>query len=55
MFDVSGRRVATLHDGVLMAGRHSFGWTGDGAAPGVYMVRMHADDVTQVSRIVRVR
>ncbi|MBP8137411.1 MAG: T9SS type A sorting domain-containing protein, partial [Candidatus Eisenbacteria bacterium] len=55
VFDVSGRRVATLHDGVLMAGRHSFGWTGDGAAPGVYMVRMHADDVTQVSRIVRVR
>ncbi|MFN8588704.1 MAG: kelch repeat-containing protein [Candidatus Eisenbacteria bacterium] len=55
VFDVAGRRVATLNDGVLAAGRHTFRWNGTSAAPGVYMVRMHADDRTQTHRIVRVK
>jgi hypothetical protein len=58
VFDVNGRRVATLHSGLLTAGRHSFAW-GDGTAgarripPGIYMVRMDAEDRDEVVRVVR--
>lgn len=59
VFDVTGRRVAVIHDGILPAGRHSFEWGGASAGaaaprPGVYLVRMSASDRTQVARIVRV-
>ncbi len=59
VFDVTGRRVAMLHDGVLTAGRHTFEWDGSarGASslqPGVYLVRMATPDRTQVLRLVRV-
>ncbi|MFM7231626.1 MAG: kelch repeat-containing protein [bacterium] len=59
VFDVTGRRVAVIHDGILPAGRHSFEWGGASAGaaaprPGVYLVRMSAIDRTQVARIVRV-
>ncbi len=60
VFDVSGRRVATIHSGRLAAGRHAFRWNGvqDGgraAAPGVYLVRMAAEDREQVVRLVRLK
>ncbi len=60
VFDVSGRRVATIHSGRLAAGRHAFRWNGvqDGgraAAPGVYLVRMAAEDRDQVMRLVRLK
>jgi hypothetical protein len=59
VFDVTGRRVAVIHDGVLPAGRHSFEWGGAVAGAstsraGVYLVRMAASDRTQVARLVRV-
>jgi hypothetical protein len=56
VFDVNGRQVATLHSGLLAPGRHSFTWgnaTGRRAAPGVYLVRMKAEDREQVMRVVR--
>ncbi len=59
VFDLAGRRVVTLHSGVLAAGRHAFRWNGaidaGPAAPGVYMVRLHAEDRTQVVRLVRLK
>ena len=59
VFDLAGRRVASLHSGLLAAGRHAFRWSGAGergaASPGVYLVRMHAEERTQVVRVVRIR
>jgi hypothetical protein len=59
VFDLAGRRVATLHSGALAAGRYSFRWNGAGdggpAAPGVYLVRFRAEDREQVVRIVRLK
>lgn len=59
VFDVAGRRVAVLHDGVLTAGRHAFEWDGAPGGgstprPGIYLVRMATKDRTQVVRLVRV-
>ena len=42
VFDVSGRRVARLVDGVLAAGDHSVPFVADGLASGVYSCRLHA-------------
>jgi hypothetical protein len=59
VFDLAGRRVVTLHSGVLAAGRHAFRWNGaldaGPAAPGVYLVRLHAEERTQVVRLVRLQ
>jgi hypothetical protein len=56
VFDLAGRRVATLHSGRLPAGRHTFAWAerrSSRVAPGVYLVRMAAQDRTQILRVVR--
>jgi hypothetical protein len=53
VFDVSGRRVATLHAGPLATGRHAFRWTTvGGVAPGLYFVRLSAEDREQTMRVM---
>jgi hypothetical protein len=56
VFDLAGRRVETIHSGRLPAGRHTFEWAGarsGRAAPGVYLVRMKAEERTEIVRLVR--
>jgi hypothetical protein len=57
VFDVTGRLVRTLADGVQPAGVHTIGWDGrrhDGtrAGAGVYVIRLQAEGVRE-SRVVR--
>ena len=45
LFDIGGRRVRTLVNGALAAGRHTIAWDGRGQsgeklAPGVYIARL---------------
>lgn len=45
LYSVTGRHVATLHDGFLGAGRHDFAWkpgTGHGAGAGIFFARARA-------------
>jgi hypothetical protein len=58
--DVSGRRVATLAQGVLPAGRHAITWDGRDAsgamaAPGLYFVRVDAGAFHAQQRVVQIR
>jgi len=55
VFDLLGRRVATLADGEKPAGRHAVTWTGSRLAPGTYFVRLEAGSTaqTQMLRLVR--
>jgi hypothetical protein len=60
VYDVRGRRVRTVHDGELTAGRHLFRWDGrDGggraAAAGVYVARLVADGKTLSTRLTLVK
>ncbi len=60
VFDARGRRVRTLIDGVLEAGRGSAAWDGcDGSsAPvgsGLYFVRLQADGRSLVERLALIR
>lgn len=56
IFDVTGRRVATLFEGLLEAGPASFDWDrttdqGGGASPGVYFARLQGFGRTQFARL----
>lgn len=42
VYDVTGRRIATLVDGVQQAGEHEARWDATGLASGVYLCRMQA-------------
>jgi len=56
LFDVAGRRVAVLHDGLLAAGTHAFTLDPVGRLPqGVYFVRASAGGRTASARWTRVR
>jgi len=60
MFDVRGRRVATLVDGVHMAGDHSVVWSGRGengkeVVPGVYFARLESAGDVLVRRVLLAR
>jgi hypothetical protein len=55
VFDLSGRRVATLQSGVRAAGRHQARWDGSserGRAAGIYFIRLKAPGRELTRRIV---
>lgn len=57
VYDVHGRKVATLADGIFPAGRHSVSWTGTGTygeplASGVYFAIMQAAGVRATHSVV---
>ncbi len=57
IYDVIGRRVSTLHEGALGAGRHEFAWSrrderGMRASAGVYFVRATSGGATRTRRLV---
>jgi len=60
VFDLMGRTVTTLVDGSMDAGSHRTTWdgtlsTGQGAASGVYILRLKAGDQQLTRRITRIR
>ncbi len=55
VFDLLGRRVSTLHDGLISAGSHSFIFRPHGLAGGVYIVRVVGKNGTSAQRIAYVR
>ncbi len=60
VFDMAGRRVAVLADGVLAEGDHAVRWNGAdaegrGVASGTYYVRLSAGGATQVRAVTLVR
>jgi hypothetical protein len=60
VFDLAGRRVATLVDGARTAGDHEVAWAGRDAgghvvSAGVYLARLTVDGARAETRIARVR
>src|SRR5258705_9256607 len=51
LFDIGGRRVRTLIDQTLPAGRQEWRWDGSGLAAGIYVVRLEAAGATEERRI----
>lgn len=55
VFDVLGRRVATLVDGPLGAGAHDAAWATAAVPAGVYVLRLSADGQTATTRVTVAR
>ncbi|MEM1042181.1 MAG: T9SS type A sorting domain-containing protein [Bacteroidota bacterium] len=55
VFDVRGRRVATLADAEQAAGEHRVTWDAAGAATGTYLVRLSADGQQQTQSVTLAR
>jgi flagellar hook assembly protein FlgD len=60
VYDVMGRKVATLVDRPMPSGPHAVAWNGHSdqgskLASGVYFYRLSAGDVSQTKRLVIVR
>lgn len=43
VFDLLGRKVASLAEGFMNQGTHSFAWNGAGLASGAYLVRLTSE------------
>jgi hypothetical protein len=55
VYDLAGRRVATLVDTELTAGRHDVTWETDGVPSGVYVLRLMTDYGSLTRRLVVAR
>jgi len=60
VYDVAGRLVRSLFDGVAQAGRHRIAWdgrsdSGAAAAAGVYCCRLASGEFTAVCHVALVR
>ncbi len=55
VFDMLGREVSTLTDGMMREGRHTVRFQGDNLGSGIYVCRMKAGGITQSTRMTLVR
>ena len=55
VFDVAGRRLATIERTDLAAGVHQRAWNMEDVSKGLYFIRMHAGEVTLTKTIVKLR
>jgi len=51
VYDMLGRYVATLADGIYQAGSHTVRFEASGLSSGVYLIRMQSQDNQQVRRV----
>jgi len=55
MWDVTGRRIVTLADGVQQAGWHDAVWDAGSAPSGIYIVTMSAKEFRAVRKVMLIR
>ncbi len=55
LFDIYGRRVATLASGMMMAGTHEVSWNASSTEAGVYFCRLSFGGMTETNRVVILR
>jgi len=55
VYDIAGRKVATLAQGTMSAGSHEVSWNGAKAPAGVYLYRLSFEGKTLTNRMVVVR
>jgi len=50
IYDLSGRLVQTMADGILLQGHHNYRWYS--ASPGIYLVKLIAGQNVEVIKII---
>ncbi len=52
VFDVLGKEVARIYDGVIHAGTYSLPWNAAGLASGVYFYRLRTEDFSDTKKLI---
>ena len=52
VYDITGREIETLIQGVVPAGEHRLQWTAGGLASGVYLCNMQAKDFSDTIKMI---
>ncbi|NQU66899.1 MAG: T9SS type A sorting domain-containing protein [Candidatus Marinimicrobia bacterium] len=52
IYDMNGRELAVLANGVLAAGYHNYQWNADGYSSGLYFVKMITPDYTKTQKLM---
>ncbi|MEZ4701334.1 MAG: T9SS type A sorting domain-containing protein [Rhodothermales bacterium] len=55
VYDVLGREVARLHDGLASAGTHQFRWDAAGSPPGLYLIHVESASTRLTRQVVKLR
>jgi len=55
VFDITGRQVETMHQGVLSAGQHDFSFSGQGLASGTYFYRLDSQGFQDVKKMLLIK
>ena len=55
VFDILGREVDSIHEGTTPAGTHRIRWNADNAAPGLYLIRVDGEGVSETRQVVLLR
>jgi hypothetical protein len=55
IYDLLGRKVATLIDGPMLAGEHQVVWNADQCSSGIYYCRLNSGSSTMSSRLTLVK
>ena len=55
IFDILGREAATLADGSLNSGDHTFTWNAEQAVSGIYFVRMKAGSYCKTEKLLLIK
>lgn len=55
VYDVTGRRVGTVLDETVAAGRHTVPFSAEGLASGVYIYRLRTDNVQETRKMTLIR
>jgi len=55
VFDINGKKIATLADGVFPAGKQEFYWKADRFSSGVYYCRLESGGKTQTRKLILLR
>ena len=55
VYDVEGRKISTLVQGIRQAGNHTIEWNAEGYPSGVYFVKLDAGEFTQTQKLMLVK
>ena len=55
VYDVSGRLVQTLIDGVIGTGEHIISWDSSSLPSGVYFLKLNAEECSETKKLLKVR
>ena len=55
VYNISGKKVASLYENNLAAGRYSFRFMSDGLSSGIYFYKLTAGDFSEVKRMIVVK